>query len=219
MNKTNIEWCDFTFNPVVGCKHGCKYCYAKQISNRFKMVQFWERPEFFPERLHSKIPKIPKIRNRIAEIISPDKPLIFVGSMCDLFGEWVNPTWIIETMDYTHFKEANFMFLTKNPKNYFGYNLRTQNTIIGTTIESKKQLNRLEEIKKFNNKKFISIEPIMSDFSGVDFSGIDFIIVGAMTGKNPIKPKKEWIESINHNQIYYKLNVLRYYPELDLHSA
>ena len=35
MNKTKIEWCDATWNPVVGCKHGCDYCYAKRIAARF----------------------------------------------------------------------------------------------------------------------------------------------------------------------------------------
>ena len=28
MNKSLIEWCDFTWNPVTGCQHGCPYCYT-----------------------------------------------------------------------------------------------------------------------------------------------------------------------------------------------
>jgi protein gp37 len=36
MNKSKIEWCDMTFNPVTGCLHGCEYCYARRIANRFK---------------------------------------------------------------------------------------------------------------------------------------------------------------------------------------
>lgn len=35
MNKTNIEWCDCTWNPVTGCYHDCSYCYARRIANRF----------------------------------------------------------------------------------------------------------------------------------------------------------------------------------------
>ena len=30
MNKSLIEWCDFTWNPVTGCQHGCPYCYASK---------------------------------------------------------------------------------------------------------------------------------------------------------------------------------------------
>lgn len=36
MNKTKIEWCDSTWNPVTGCKHGCPYCYAHGIAKRFE---------------------------------------------------------------------------------------------------------------------------------------------------------------------------------------
>ena len=35
MNNTKIEWCNSTWNPVTGCKHGCEYCYARRIANRF----------------------------------------------------------------------------------------------------------------------------------------------------------------------------------------
>ena len=34
LNKTAIEWCDRTWNPVTGCKHGCPYCYARKIAER-----------------------------------------------------------------------------------------------------------------------------------------------------------------------------------------
>lgn len=33
--KTKIDWCDATWNPVTGCLHGCEYCYARTIANRF----------------------------------------------------------------------------------------------------------------------------------------------------------------------------------------
>ncbi|MCM1218825.1 MAG: phage Gp37/Gp68 family protein [Lachnospiraceae bacterium] len=35
-NKTKIDWCDSTWNPVTGCRHGCEYCYARGIANRFR---------------------------------------------------------------------------------------------------------------------------------------------------------------------------------------
>lgn len=36
MDKTKIEWADATWNPVTGCLHGCEYCYARRIAERFK---------------------------------------------------------------------------------------------------------------------------------------------------------------------------------------
>src|SRR3546814_1889709 len=38
MNKTSIEWTDYTWNPVTGChkvSQGCKNCYAETMTNRF----------------------------------------------------------------------------------------------------------------------------------------------------------------------------------------
>lgn len=34
-DKTKIDWCDSSWNPVTGCLHGCEYCYARGIANRF----------------------------------------------------------------------------------------------------------------------------------------------------------------------------------------
>lgn len=34
-DKTKIDWADATWNPVTGCLHGCEYCYARKIAERF----------------------------------------------------------------------------------------------------------------------------------------------------------------------------------------
>lgn len=35
MYKTKIDWAETTWNPVTGCLHGCEYCYAWRIAERF----------------------------------------------------------------------------------------------------------------------------------------------------------------------------------------
>jgi len=45
MKKTKIEWADATWNPVTGCLHGCEYCYARRIAERFGGYQQYERYE------------------------------------------------------------------------------------------------------------------------------------------------------------------------------
>ena len=35
MNKSEIDWCDFSWNPVTGCRRGCEYCYARNQARRF----------------------------------------------------------------------------------------------------------------------------------------------------------------------------------------
>ena len=44
MNKTKIEWCDRTWNPVTGCYHSCEYCYARRIAERFGGFTGYEDP-------------------------------------------------------------------------------------------------------------------------------------------------------------------------------
>ena len=35
-NRTNdqVSWAAWTWNPVTGCLHGCRYCYARELANR-----------------------------------------------------------------------------------------------------------------------------------------------------------------------------------------
>ena len=33
--RTKLDWCDASWNPVTGCMHGCEYCYARRIAERF----------------------------------------------------------------------------------------------------------------------------------------------------------------------------------------
>ena len=46
--NSNIEWCDHTFNPWIGCfkiSAGCKNCYAETLINRFnKDENLWGHP-------------------------------------------------------------------------------------------------------------------------------------------------------------------------------
>ena len=40
--KTKIDWCDSTWNPVTGCLHGCEYCYARRIAERFGAREIYD---------------------------------------------------------------------------------------------------------------------------------------------------------------------------------
>lgn len=43
-DKTNIEWTDWTYNPVRGCSRispGCENCYAERQARRFDQPGFW----------------------------------------------------------------------------------------------------------------------------------------------------------------------------------
>ena len=59
-------------------------------------------------------------RYRLNEPLYKKKPQnIFVGSMCDLFGDWVPDTWIQLVLDACKAApQHRYLFLTKNPKRY-----------------------------------------------------------------------------------------------------
>lgn len=47
--KTKIDWVDATWNPVTGCLHGCEYCYARRIAERFEPYEIYD-PEMALQR-------------------------------------------------------------------------------------------------------------------------------------------------------------------------
>lgn len=224
LHKTKIEWCDYTWNPIVGCENNCWYCYAKKINDRFKFVEDFGRPEFFPERVTEfKVPALPKKRNRIAQLISPDKPVVFVCSMGDVFGCGFN-AFVAVFRVIKNNPEVNFMLLTKEPKGYIGWEI-PKNCYLGYTVCGGKNfedtyddnLKVMEDLATKQNwlaggfkKTFISAEPLLGDCSRLDFSFAEFVIAGALTGHN--KPAAidliDWAQSIIHPKVYFKDSIL-----------
>jgi protein gp37 len=222
MNRTNIEFADFSWNPIVGCRNGCEYCWAKKFNNRYFKTDF-QVPQFHEERLNEKIPGLPKVRNYIAQAISPDKPVIFTVDMGDIFSLGVELSWINSVFAFAKLhQEVTFLFLTKRPEYYqkwSGY-ISRENSIIGTSLDFAHNYKRVLPIihaSTFGFKTFVNIEPLMSRMDQVDFSGIDFVTVGALTGRK-YRPDATWHKSINHPVIYYKRNYIAYFPELLNHG-
>jgi protein gp37 len=207
MNRTSIDWPSlaYSWNPIVGCANGCKYCYARKISNRFKMIPQWDHPEFFESRLRDP-----------GKVGRPST--IFVGSMCDIFSEGVGPEWIRKVIDVTvECPQHTFMFLTKKPEDYMLYDF-PKNCMLGTTVESIGSIHRMAELRRVPNRTFLSIEPLLGSFSDFPISNfLDLVIIGADSTPGATVPPREWIDSINHHNVWYKRNILKHYP--DLHNS
>lgn len=208
MNKTKIDWCDSTWNPVTGCLHGCEYCYARGMAERFggkqKFANIFEENEpvigedgkalAYP---HSFSPTL--LRYRLNDYIGKKGRNIFVCSMADLFGSWVPDSWIEEVFkDCEKAPQHNYLFLTKNPQRYVelaekGVLRCSDNMWYGWSQT------RSEDVKILcfpcSPNLFISVEPILEP---IHPSLEDWIIVGAETGrrKDKVVPKREWIEQI-----------------------
>ena len=145
-SKTKIDWADATWNPVTGCLHGCEYCYARRIAERFGGASETHNNECCHE--------CQWITEGTGEIHDLDEPVydfdhgrnapypfdfdptfhrykldepqrwkktrtIFVCSMADLFGDWVPDEWIKEVFAACEkAPQHRYLFLTKNGKRY-----------------------------------------------------------------------------------------------------
>ncbi|MCP3965614.1 MAG: DUF5131 family protein [Lentisphaerae bacterium] len=218
----NIEWSKWTWNPVTGCLHDCAYCYARDIANRFPQAfPNGFEPAFYPERLSAPFDtKVPKSR-----IDEPGINNVFVCSMADLFGEWVNPEWIEQILGVIdRAPQWNFLFLTKNPKRYLEFEF-PENCWLGATADIQDRMDaalevfyKLDRQENNNNVVFVSCEPLLEPITMYsDADVLDWLIIGGQskTSKVPaMQPQWEWVEdlliearSTEHCRVYFKPNL------------
>ncbi|MDA8170671.1 MAG: DUF5131 family protein [Nitrospiraceae bacterium] len=219
MNKTSIEWCDYSWNPITGCLHSCRdiYCYntmkgtaplnrfgAVYIENgRRKSAKDWRIRETGELHIAEKGEINPFgydptfYSHRLDEPLKVRKPgRIFVVDAGDAFGQWVPAEWIRKILDVTaRAPWHTFQFLTKNPRRYLEFEF-PGNCWIGTNVTLDRDRGRAELLLKAHAPvRFLSVEPLMGEVT-FDLAGFQWIIIGAQTGRSPVRPEKDWIERI-----------------------
>lgn len=219
-NRTNdnIKWAKWTWNPVSGCKHDCYYCYARELANRFNNGDF--EPKFIPGRLSAPFnTKIPS-----SQIDIPGIHNVFVCSMSDLFGEWVEQEWIDKVLDACkRTPQWTYIFLTKNPKRLTTVEF-PQNSWVGTTVDIKARVKPALEYmpQVMAPVKFISAEPLLEDLGLDEVPGIDWVIIGARsktTSAPEFQPESAWVERLHMAarrsgcKVYWKTNLVFKHPE------
>ena len=177
-----IDWCDYTWNPISGCKHGCPYCYLHRIGC-----------DMTPRVHEHKLDEPFQYKN---------KKYIFVGSSGDVFGDWVDKENIEEVIKVCRDNPQHiFMFLTKNPKRYNEFEF-PENCWCGTTWDGREETKENVEILKKQDVplRFISFEPLLTEPpTDILDENIKWIIIGADSNKGADKPPLEWID-ILHKQ-------------------
>lgn len=81
MQRSGVPWCDYRWNPVVGCSpasEGCDRCYARSMARRFGWP--WGYPQYFPSRLEQPL-----------HTAKPGR--VFVCSTSDLFHPEDDEYW------------------------------------------------------------------------------------------------------------------------------
>ena len=187
MNKTKIEWTDYTWNPVGGCwgpggtartPKRCPYCYAEQVSKRFGVPtpdDCSQPGQGFHEARYKRGNPFrygfePTFYSyRLGEPGRVKKPgKIFVCSMGDLFGDWVPDGWIEQVkVEAIHNPRHTFQFLTKNPKRLSEFNPWPSNCWVGTTVTNQADADeRLPWLLKAEAPvRFVSHEPLMGQIN------------------------------------------------------
>jgi protein gp37 len=190
VNRTKIPWCDWTWNPIVGCSpasKGCANCYAAAISKRFHLP--WGSAHFAPERL-----------DQLGKVRKPGR--VFVCSMADIGHETVKPEW--RQAVYAAMRSApwhTFIILTKRP----GAWLRDvpRPAWIGVTAEdqSNYEARWLELTAHVQGPghalRFVSVEPMLGPvtLSG-DWCDPDWVIAGPENGPKARRCEDAWIDAL-----------------------
>jgi len=199
MNKTKIEYADYSWNPLSGCTKGCSYCYARQLAQGRLKNLYLANPNVAPGCDPSD-PFSPRVwPYRYIEPIFAEKPCrIFTCDMGDLFDPHIPNNWIETVLNIVRLcPRHTFLFLTKRPDLARSYKF-PPNCWAGVTIEDASTTSRQRLSDFFNvhaRVRYISYEPLLGPVQRVP-DWIDWIIVGAMTGPKAVKPNPKWVQTL-----------------------
>lgn len=243
MQKSKIEWCDMTWNPVTGCFHGCEYCYARKMAGQFGGIKCQTNELHVLEQPIRRITRAereaittypfgfdPTIHQyRLNDPERVNKPqTVFVCSMSDLFGRWVPLSWVRDVLDACQRTPRHrYIFLTKNPARYLELDHlallpHKENFWYGATVTGKDTA-CMYPMPWANINTFWSMEPLLGPAPMEDAEGLpQWVILGAETGtrQGKVIPRREWVDQItafcaeNEIPVFYKNNLRKYFPDL-----
>ncbi len=227
--RRGIEWTDYTWNPVGGCKHACRWempdgsiaiCYAEHVAERVAQAayphgfehHYW-RPELLEEPLKLKEPA-----------------KIFLDSMSDLMGHWVPDEQIEQVLDIAReARQHSFQLLTKNaprllqfefPPNVWVGVSAPPSFFMGRRLSEQQQARMVRrQIEVLRDVKaavrWMSIEPLSFDIAPllVD-SDLQWAVIGAATnGPKSYQPRPEWVVNVldvldaQNTAVFFKGNI------------
>jgi protein gp37 len=205
--KTEIAWCDSTFNPWIGCQKvspGCDNCYAEALMDkRYHRVEWGPHGE--RKRTSDANWKQP-LRWAKAARGSGKRPRVFCSSLADVFDNQVDPSWRIDLFDLIgETEELDWLLLTKRPENISkmlptNWNVADYHNVwLGTTCEDQANYDRRWSILRDISAmvRFISYEPAIGPLrlhNGPDQP--DWVICGGESGQGVRMMDHSWAAAI-----------------------
>lgn len=187
-SNESIDWAAFSWNPITGCNHGCEYCYARDIANRY-YGDLGFAPALHPQRIH--IPSNHKDSGK-------KNNRVFTCSMSDLFAANLPKEWIDAVLEEcANNTQFEFLLLTKNPKRLRDFSF-PRNCWVGTTTDTQRRMDVAESIFKDVDAKvkWVSVEPMMEPIIPKDASSFDWYVIGgaSRTTQQPgFVPPYDWV--------------------------
>ncbi len=189
--NTAIEWADNTINFFLGCtkvSSGCENCYM------FRNLAY---TRFDPH-------VVTKVNwNNVDKKLKSWKPsIIFTNSMSDTFHESISQEDVKGEFDMmAKYDKHQFIVLTKRINrayNFFKTYPCPDNVWIGTSVENKASLHRLEKLRKIHARiKFLSCEPLLEGLGQINLDGIQWVIVGGESDFKAPRPfDVKWAKEI-----------------------
>ena len=217
--KTNITWCDHTFNPWIGCTKvspGCANCYAERENNFHK----WNKDGWGDDA--------PRVRTSEKNWQNPIKwakqavrdgvtRRVFCASLADVFDPLVPFEWLVDLWKLVSITQEigglEWLILTKRPEN-IATRVPTELTFptscirMGVTAENQEMadLRILELLRSWQGKNFVSYEPALGaiDFTqhlagylryGYGSLNVQWLICGGESGPDARSMHPDWARS------------------------
>lgn len=209
---TKIEWCDETWNPMVGCSiksAGCTNCYAMAQAYRLEHAFGFAAYQGTTQKSKAGSVWTGKI-NRASDAAMrkplgwPTPKLVFVNSMSDFWHEAADDSWRAEALEVMRAAPRHrFQVLTKRPENIEGIMARMgitslpDNLWLGCTLEDHRVADRAPILARVPARiRFLSIEPITARVGPLDLGGIHWVITGGESGRRARPNRPEWTREV-----------------------
>ena len=194
VNKTGIEWCDFSWNPITGCESGLQCwnrCYARRMALRLAGRAGYDHDDPFKPTFHE---------DKLEDPLRRRKPsIIFCCSMGDMFADEVEDSWRSSVWGVMRdCPQHTFIVLTKRPQNISAPEM--DNLWLGISAEDQAAFDLRWPLlcERWMGHRIVSLEPLLGAVDMTKaFLRPAWVIAGPETGPGA----REWdiahVENIN----------------------